>query len=412
MGEELRIGRDGGLTIPAPVARALGEHPLQLASWSEQHLLLAAGAAPPTVLLAGTLGEVGPIDLLSFCNMFRKSGLLHFRLAGGDKSLHFHNGEIAYAASTFPEEEIGEVLHALGKVDRDALQAARQLAAGRLPLGRLLVEQGTVSAQDLWAATRSLVETIVCSLFTFQRGDFVLLDRRLADDLAVRLSMNTQALIMEGLRRIDERAFYLQRVKSLDAVPVATGTVPDDLDGPARKLLEMIAAGAGPARDVLRRAGLGEFDGLRLLSRLLERGAVTMEEAPAPAVEGELAEVIAIFNGVLTTLYRAVSARNPYFRNEIGRFLRDLPSPHSYIFRQAGVNADGAVDGGRLAANLAGLEPRDRLRLLTAALNELVFMECLVLRRELGAADSAGLIRRVQDVAQRVQTLIGRDDHG
>jgi hypothetical protein len=344
--------------------------------------------------------------------MFRKSGQLHFRLAGGDKSLHFHNGEIAYAASTFPEEEIGEVLHALGKVDREVLQAARQLAGDRLPLGRLLVEQGTVSAQDLWAATRSLVETIVCSLFTCQQGDFVLLDRRLADDLAVRLSLNTQALIMEGLRRIDERAFYLQRVKSLDAVPVATGTVAEDLDGPARKLLELVATGTGPARDVLRRAGLGEFDGVRLLSRLLERGAITMEETPAPAVEGELAEVIAIFNGVLTTLYRAVSARNPYFRNEINRFLRDLPSPHSYLFRQAGVNEDGALDGGRLAANLAGLAPRDRLRLLAAALNELVFMECLVLRRELGAADSAGLIRRVQDVAQRVQTLIGRDDHG
>jgi hypothetical protein len=70
------------------------------------------------------------------------------------------------------------------------------------------------------------------------------------------------------------------------------------------------------------------------------------------------------------------------------------------------------VDGHRLAANLAGLERGDRLRLLTDALNELVYMECLALRRELGAAESAELIRRVQDVTQRVQTLIGRFEHG
>ena len=412
MNDDLRLERDGRLTLPAPVARSLGERPLQLASWSEHHLLLAAGQAPPAVLLAGTLGEVSPVDLLSFCNMFRKSGLLHFRLAGGDKSLHFHNGEIAYAASTFPEEEIGEVLHALGRVDRKTLQAARQQAGGGLPLGRLLAEQGAVSAQDLWTATRTLVETIVCSLFTFQHGDFALFDRRLAEGLAVRLSMSTQALIMEGLQRIDERAFYLQRVKSLEAVPVATGTLPDDMDGTSRKLLGEIAAAAAPAREVLRRAGVGEFDGLRLLCRLLERGAITMEEAPAPAVDGEFAELVTIFNGVLTTLFREVAARNPQFHNEIGHFLRDLPPPYSYVFRQAGVGADGAVDGRRLAANLAGLERGDRLGLLTDALNELVYMECLALRRDLGAADSAELIRRVQDVMQRIQTLIGRHDHG
>jgi hypothetical protein len=412
VGEELRIGRDGCLAIPAPAAHVIGERPLQLASWSGQHLLLAAADSPRAVLLAGTLGEVGTVDLLSFCNMFRKSGLLHFRLAGGDKSLYFHNGEIAHASSTFPEEEIGEVLYDLGKLDREALLVARRLAAGKVPLGKFLVEQGTVSTQDLWTATRSMVETIVCSLFTYQRGDFVLLDQRLAEGLAVRLAMNTQALIMEGVRRIDERAFYLQRISSLDAVPVASAAVPADLDNASRKLLALISAGSGPAREVLRRSGLGDFDGLRLLSRLVERGAVTMEEPPPAAVDGDLAEILAIFNGVLATLYRAVSACNPQFRNEISHFLRDLPPPYSYVFRQAAISEDGAVDGHRLAANLAGLERGDRLRLLTDALNELVYMECLALRRELGTADSAELIRRVQDVTQRVQILIGRYDHG
>src|SRR5512134_1930226 len=105
MGEVLLIDKGGRLTIPAAGARAIGNRPLRLASWSEHHLLLEKAGPPGTVLLSGALGEIGIVDLLSFCNMFRKSGMMHFGLDGGDRNLWFQNGEIVYAASTFPEEE-------------------------------------------------------------------------------------------------------------------------------------------------------------------------------------------------------------------------------------------------------------------------------------------------------------------
>jgi hypothetical protein len=88
--------------------------------------------------------------------------------------------------------------------------------------------------------------------------------------------------------------------------------------------------------------------------------------------------------------------------------LRDLPQPVSAVFNDVTLQADGAVDGGRLLANLAGLEEGDKKRLLADSLNELLYMECLAARRELGAADSAELIQRVQDISRRVKTLIGR----
>jgi hypothetical protein len=137
-----------------------------------------------------------------------------------------------------------------------------------------------------------------------------------------------------------------------------------------------------------------------------------MEEIPTVAVEGDLGEVITIFNGILTTMFRVVSGRNPQFRDEVSQFLRELPQPFSYVYRQAGLREDGSVNGGRILANLAGLEEGDKLRLLTEALSELVYMECIAARRELGAADSADLIKRVQAVSQRVHTLIARRDHG
>ena len=407
---EVRIEKGGKLQLPSNVLKLMGDQPLRLSSCSVQHLLLESATNADKVLMTGLVGDIGIVDLLSFFNMFRKSGLLQFTLPGGSKELYLQNGEIVYATSTFPEEEIGEILYKLGKFDRDILQGARQFANGEIPLGKILADQGIITSQDLWAATKNQVETITYNLFAFHEGSYVYTNVKPDEDKIIRLSMTTQNLIMEGLRRVDERALYIQQVKSLDAMPVATGKVPNDLDSISQRMVALVQSGVGDVSELLRRSGSGEFDALRLLSQLVERGVVSMEEAPTVAVEGVLGEVVKIFNGVLVAMHGVVSAKNPRFREEISRFLRDLPQPFSYVFRQTALKEDGSIDGGRILANLAGLEEGDKLRLLSEALSELVYMECIAARRELGAADSAELIKRVQAVSQRVRDLIGNSD--
>jgi hypothetical protein len=409
--KEIRIEKGSRLTLPPAVARILEGQPLRLSSCSSRHLLLESAACDDRVQMTGLIVEGGVVDLLSFFNMFRKSGLLHFILSGGNKTLCFQKGEIVYATSTFLEEEIGEILYRLGKLDREVLQGARQFANGELPLGKILISQNIITAKDLWAATRNQVETIVYNLFAFQDGSFVFVDSSLDEDQVVSLSMNTQNLIMEGLRRVDERAVYMQKVKSFDAIPVVTDKIPNDLDSVSQKMVALIQAGVSDVKELLRRSGSGDFDALRLLSQMVERGVINIEEVPTVAVEGVLGEVINIFNGILVAMHQVVSAKNPRFREEATSFLRDLPQPFSYVFRQAILKEDGSVDGGRVLANLAGLEEGDKLRLLSDSLSELVYMECIAARRELGAADSAELIKRVQEVSQRVQTLIGTRDY-
>ncbi len=407
---EIRIEKGGKLLLPSTALKSLGDQPLRLSSCSGQHLLLESAASADKVLMTGLVGEVGIVDLLSFFNMFRKSGLLQFELSGGSKGLYFQKGEIVYATSNFPEEEIGEILYSLGKFDREILQGARQFANGEIPLGKILVDQGIITSQDLWAATKNQVETITYNLFAFHDGSYLYTNIKPDENQVVRLSMTTQNLIMEGLRRVDERALYIQKIKSLDAMPVATGKVPNDLDSISQRMVALAQSGVSDVSELLRRSGSGEFDALRLLSQLVERGVVKMEEAPTVAVEGVLGEVVKIFNGVLVAMHGVVSAKNPQFREEISRFLRDLPQPFSYVFRQTALKEDGSIDGGRILANLAGLEEGDKLRLLSESLSELVYMECIAARRELGAVDSAELIKRVQDVSQRVRDLIGNRD--
>ena len=399
-------GRIGPL--PPAAARDLGSQALAAVSHSDRHLLLTTVLPGEEVSMAGLLGDLGVADLLSFFNMFRKTGILRFTLEGGGKDLYFQQGEVVSATSSFADEDLGEIVYGLGKVDRNTLQKARQFVSPRNSLGKVLVEKGFVSSKDLWQAIRGQVETIVYHLFTFHQGGYAFIVKALEDEEIVRLSMSTQNLIMEGLRRVDERALFMRRIGSLDAVPVLARQEAEGLTGTQKRLMQLVEAEVGDVREVLRRSGVGEFDALRLLYQLVEKGVLRIEEAPPLAVDGELGEILTIYNGALTALYRAVAAKTPDFDQEIRLFLRDLPQPFSYVFRDASIEEDGSISGGKILANLAGLEEGDKKKLLADALSELIYMECIVARQELGAAASAELIRRVQKISSRVKDLVGR----
>ena len=89
---EILLEKGGRLTLPPGVVKTLEVKSLRLSSYSANHLLLEATAGDDKVLMTGQLVEGGVVDLLSFFNMFRKSGVLHFILSGGNKTLCFQNG--------------------------------------------------------------------------------------------------------------------------------------------------------------------------------------------------------------------------------------------------------------------------------------------------------------------------------
>lgn len=401
----LQMDANNRLTLPHRVVKELGTSEVELNSWSDRHLLMTVPVREGKTVLAGFLGEVAVGDLLSFFNMFRKTGVLRFNLTGGKKELFYQMGEIVLATSTFPDDELGEVLYSLGRVDREALENARNFAASQASLGKTLVEQGVVTAKDLWHATRYQVESIVYGLFQVTDGGFSFLSKSFSEEEMVRLSMSTQNLIMEGLRRIDERGLYMRTLKSMDAVPRFVEEKPD-LGEPETRLLAIIREEGGSVRQVIRKCGSGEFEGLQLLFQMVQKGAVKVEAVVPKAPEGDMADLLTIFSGALTILFRRIMDVNPRFHDEVTSFLREIPLPYSYVFRGAEFFEDGTLNCAVIQANLEGLEEGDKRRLLVDAFNELVFMECSVARRDLGSAESNELVERIQQISQRVREMV------
>lgn len=402
------IDNNGQLRLPEDLRQILGTDELVSLSASSRHLLLGRVRSDEELVIAGCLGDMALPDLLSFFNMFRKTGVLHFHLQQGEKSLYFHKGEIVFATSTFVKEDLGEILFATGKVERDALDRARAIAQGRTTLGKVLVESGAVSPKDLWLTVRAQVEGIVYHLFTVDQGSFSFVAKTLDKEQIIRLSMSTQNIIMEGLRRQDEGALFMRKIISLEHYPKATDKLPSELSQNEKKLYTLARPGRIQARDLFRQCGIREFDGMRLLYGLIEKRMLVMEEEATIEISGNLGQILAIYNSVLKAIFARVITKNPLFLSDIGTYLHALPQPYTFVLRDVELNADGTLEGRRVVQNLAGLEEGDKQRLLADSLAELVHFESQALQRELDAAQAQPLIARVQEISNRVKTLVGR----
>lgn len=407
---ELKIDTNGQLKLPLAIRNQLGPDPLQPVSVSPGHLLLGKPDVASPVLMSGLLGELSVPDLLSFFNMFRKTGILQFELENGCKSLYFQQGEIVFASSTIASEDLGEILFSLGKVEREPLQQARKLVKGRVTLGKLLVDRGDVSPKDLWLATRSQVEGIVYNLFAAQHGSFYFEARALDQEQLLRLSMSTQNLIMEGLRRQDEEALFMRKIISLDYYPIRTGSIPGDLGQGEARFLKAAEIESLTARDLFRKAGMREFDGIRTLYTLLEKRLLQMEDSPATEIEGDLGQILTTYNNLFKQLAQRMLKEKKEFLQEVAGYLEELPQPFSFVLRDVELLKDGTFDGHRIVANLDGLEEGDKKKLLADSLCELVYMEAMSVRRELDAEQARPLIAHIQEVTSRVRELVGRTE--
>jgi hypothetical protein len=398
----------GRIDLPQRVVAALSSNDLAITSSSPQHVLLAVDG-PGEACMTASLASMGVADVLSFFNMFRKTGILYLDLSDGNRQVFFQDGEIIFATSQRFEEDLGEILCELGKLERNVLTTIRSDMEEGATLSQVLVRKNIVAARDLWLATRHQVEAIVYNLFSSQDGGCYFVAQELERDDIVRLSMSTQNLIMEGLRRVDERALYLRRFRSMDASLSYTGKSPANLSDEEKKLVSFVYSVPATVGQLVARSGLAEFDALRVLYQLLEKGLVEVSQPEEVTVESSFVELFEVYNGVLKLLHDCVGENTTSFLDDVNRFLREVPHPMLYVVRGICLEKDGAVDGRKIIKNLVGLEPFEQKKMIVEALNELVYMECTIARRALGAQGSAELIRRVQEITVRAKRLVGED---
>jgi hypothetical protein len=133
----------------------------------------------------------------------RATGSLVAEADGVRKTVTVHEGRIVFAASTDPDDRLGELMLRMGKITLSQyLAAGRAIGPGRR-LGTLLVEQGAITPAALVRRVIEQVREILYSLFQWTSGTCRLEPPAPgSDDETITLRLSTPDIIVEGIRRI------------------------------------------------------------------------------------------------------------------------------------------------------------------------------------------------------------------
>jgi hypothetical protein len=171
--------------------------------------------------IAGNLKTMELAELLQWLSQGQKTGTLVVDDGSVEKRIFFRGGKVISAASTDPKEYLGHFLVSHGYITEQQLSTAvaRQEAEKSL-LGKILIEMGLLSGEQLDMMLRLKAEEGIFGIFNWVEAEFRFLDDELPAYQMVPISLDVTGLVLEGCRRQDEWKRIRLRIPSPLCVPV------------------------------------------------------------------------------------------------------------------------------------------------------------------------------------------------
>ena len=243
--------------------------------------------------LEGSLEDVGLADILQLLSLGQKTGCLSVTDRSNFGYVYFEDGKVTYASVLNRPDRLGELLVRNDVISRDQLSAAMKEQAQRpgARLGEILVENGALDQDELHRWIQTQIEEAVYHLFAWEKGSFHFEPDQMPDqDGGLTVSINADALLMEGARRVDELSLIEKKIPTLDLVFAVErdprGEEEVELTEDQEKLLELLD-GERTVADLIEQSGLVEFDVLKALFGLIQPGFVTQAGKKPGAGERE-----------------------------------------------------------------------------------------------------------------------------
>lgn len=286
-----------------------------------------------------TAGFVGSLADTPLAEVFRRivreerSGDLQVTTPDAIKTVYFDRGFVVFASSDLQSDRLGESLIEAGRISRQEFAAASMMMkTTKQKFGRVLVQSGIVSEEELGQLVAAQVNRIVLSLFSAKRGMYSFDERATTIPIELMVSLSVYRILMDGIRRMTSKKLVLTGLPPLATEVKVVDRPPFTFD--VRKLTRM-------EKEVLRVASDGAS---------LERIAEIIggnEGVPLRACYGLVAAGVLGF-----TSSAAARRRPPTVQEETGTFLL------SEIRRKVGVSPPAEPSPPTSAALPDSLPPR------------------------------------------------------
>lgn len=172
----------------------------------------------------GLIGYVEIPDLFTFVHLGRRTGVTELTKPGQLTRVFFQKGNPVFATSDKEGLRLGDLLLRLGRISRKDLdRCMARYRVGGPHLGQVFVSDGLLSIEELTSHLKVQISEVIFDTFGWTQGSFAFYDDVSPPPDAVTLQMDIQNLLMEGVRRMDERGRLAEVFPDLDAAVQVLG---------------------------------------------------------------------------------------------------------------------------------------------------------------------------------------------
>jgi hypothetical protein len=353
--------------------------------------------------LRGTLSDLPLPDLLRELQLKQATGILSLTSNRVRKALYFKEGRVVFATSNVASDRLGEVLLRENKITREQNDLSlRALARGKRQ-GRVLVEMGALSPDDLWSAVQSQVREIVFGVFRWGEGQFHFEESELPERERITVDLDVTALVLEGLRRLDAGGWVRLRHPDGHLVLELGPTSAEGLLRPFEKHVLGLVDGQRSVIEVCHESEVGDNQTLKLLYAFLATGIVEGRGRKVRALDQDFVPadttyaVLESFNQMYRFIFAyMVKEVGPIAENVLAKYLGTVREARGEVLGEARLRPDGAVEEAPVERAVSQLPEEQRREALVGALNELLYAELLAVKRTLGAEHEGAIIRALR----------------
>ena len=300
--------------------------------------------------LAGEISAPGSMcDIFVILGQMGWRGQLILSDEGATRTLFFDQGNVLGAQTSVAGERLGAVMYRYGALSEADLERVAAHAGRGGRFGAVALELGLITQRDVFRCLKHQIEDIAFACFAQSSGTFCFLGGFDSKKLVSHQVISAQALVMDGVRRMDEIRYFREKIPSAAYIPARAGLTTE----PKGEYLAtyQVIDGVLSIEELGRRTGRGEFAITRDVYGLERSGHVLIRPPERTADPRALTELT---NRLLKAIHAEADGakKGLELRKGLTSFARGAKG-YETLFAKAGPTEDGTFDSRRLASNAA-----------------------------------------------------------
>jgi hypothetical protein len=358
----------------------------------------SAGTTPSAerVLMMGeVLSRMTVVEVLNIVTSTNWRGDMHVVGSKGTRILSVDQGALKHSQTEFESERLGEQLVRAGLLSRKNLELHLPQKPKDRRFGQMLVERGLLDGEVLFKQLQRQAEAIFYASLLVDSGQYwFVAPSDAAPTPATTVHVALQALLMEGVQRLDEMALFRERIPHNRLFPSVSDTHPSrtSLESSAMSLLAL-CDGTRSIDELARATSLGEFPTLKLIYGLMGTGHLRLLSGPTLDVKAA-EKLVRLFNDIMRDIFLAVATYGSVDRVRRTINAWAAHAPQAAVVGHE-VDTDGTLSFPALIRRLEEAGQPDPLRSLHQGLHELIAYALFTVTNALPRHEEQSLAREV-----------------